>query len=547
MKLLRSLTVAGVYAGWPDKFENIKDEDETKASTLADACRTEMLSAQERFSIENGFWGSCEGFDSEVNQMKCKSKCNSGTLNTSKGKAEIRVKCRDPPQVITKFFDEDDDLKCEVQPDECADEIEELNIIKGRLELISSGKKGNKYNLVCDNGAIAGEVKCKNGQISSKLDDFETACDRFVCDANDASDEFPIGAGTWNCKTKNGKLTCKGACNASGQIRFQAKCDPARGWFIHKPQFSEDFCEPEETTEPPPPTPPPVTFPPPPGFEPIVDTIQSGLELCSAAQNFPGASSRNVESSKIVGGIDADNNAWPFIVRFKINNLYICGGVVVHNHWVLTAGHCCQNSVREMKATFGDRLKNSVDSNEYTLDAAEWFRHPLWGDTSDGTGGNQDWCMVKFNEDIIASDPDDLVGIPCLPDTNPLPAQHGKACWLAGWGRNDEGVLPDILQSTGINVLSQEYCIEKGNKDFLELDDICAAVPDMDGDGDTDGGKDSCAGDSGGPLICPVDGKAMLIGVVSRAIGCALEGYPGLNSSTFVAREWMAGIIRNNS
>jgi hypothetical protein len=39
----------------------------------------------------------------------------------------------------------------------------------------------------------------------------------------------------------------------------------------------------------------------------------------------------------------------------------------------------------------------------------------------------------------------------------------------------------------------------------------------------------------------------MLIGVVSRAVGCALEGYPGINSSTFVAREWMAGIISNNS
>ena len=29
MKLIRSLTVAGVYAGWPDKFENIKVKNES--------------------------------------------------------------------------------------------------------------------------------------------------------------------------------------------------------------------------------------------------------------------------------------------------------------------------------------------------------------------------------------------------------------------------------------------------------------------------------------------------------------------------------------
>ena len=317
-----------------------------------------------------------------------------------------------------------------------------------------------------------------------------------VCDPADALEEFPIGLGIWNCKSKKGKLTCKAECGMSPRndgVRFEIKCDTS-GWYLHKkPEYSEDVCPSE------PPTEEPVTWPTPDGFEPIVDTIQSGLQLCSSEDNFPGVSSRNVEASKIVGGIDADNNAWPFIVRFSItvrNNpsRFTCGGVVVHNNWVLTAGHCCQNNVDGMEATFGDRLKNDPDSNEYTLDAADWFRHPLWGDASDGTGGNQDWCMVKFNEDIIANDPDGLVGIPCLPDVNPIPSQHGKACWVAGWGRTDDGQLANVLQSTGINVLDHEYCIEKGNKEFLEVDDICAAVPDMDNDGDVDGGKDSCQG-----------------------------------------------------
>ena len=167
--------------------------------------------------------------------------------------------------------------------------------------------------------------------------------------------------------------------------------------------------------------------------------------------------------------------------------------------------------------------------------------------SSDGTASNQDWCMVKFNQDIIANDPDGLVAMPCLPTENPIPSQHGAACWLAGWGRlSSSGSLSNELQSVGVNILGPEYCIEKGYKSELEEDDVCAGVPDLDGDGNSDGGKDACQGDSGGPLICPIYGKATLVAIVSRGVGCAWAGFPGINSSAFVAKQWMEDIIKNN-
>ena len=50
----------------------------------------------------------------------------------------------------------------------------------------------------------------------------------------------------------------------------------------------------------------------------------------------------------------------------------------------------------------------------------------------------------------------------------------------------------------------------------------------MDGNGLTEAGTDSCSGDSGGPLICDVDGKYVLTGIVSWGVGCAEEGNPGV-------------------
>ena len=57
---------------------------------------------------------------------------------------------------------------------------------------------------------------------------------------------------------------------------------------------------------------------------------------------------------------------------------------------------------------------------------------------------------------------------------------------------------------------------------------MCAGVPDMDGNGLVDGEQDSCRGDSGGPLICDVDGKYVLTGIVAWGAKCAKEGYTGV-------------------
>ena len=120
---------------------------------------------------------------------------------------------------------------------------------------------------------------------------------------------------------------------------------------------------------------------------------------------------------------------------------------------------------------------------------------------------------------------DGCVNAACLPTERET---GGKACWVAGWGLKADDVYDGVVSSVGLNTFSEDYCSEYSHYWGIATDELCAGVPDTDGNGLTEAGKDSCQGDSGGPLICGVDGKYVLTGIVSWGSGCAEEGFPGV-------------------
>ena len=78
-------------------------------------------------------------------------------------------------------------------------------------------------------------------------------------------------------------------------------------------------------------------------------------------------------------------------------------------------------------------------------------------------------------------------------------------------------------------------------------DDLCAGAPGVDGSPLIDAGEITCKGDSGSPLICNVDGRATMVGLVSRGVGCAFQGYPGLFTSVLENSDWLISMLGNSS
>lgn len=57
------------------------------------------------------------------------------------------------------------------------------------------------------------------------------------------------------------------------------------------------------------------------------------LKTCTHESNY------NTTVSRIVGGVYAKENDWPFLVRLDITdfsgNEYLCGGTIIDNYWIL--------------------------------------------------------------------------------------------------------------------------------------------------------------------------------------------------------------------
>lgn len=221
----------------------------------------------------------------------------------------------------------------------------------------------------------------------------------------------------------------------------------------------------------------------------------------------------------IVGGSEAERGSWPFIVALVSageDNLYdaqFCGGALISPWWVITASHCLPGeNPSTVDIILGAHDLRSDSPGDYRrIKVSEIYLHPAF-ETGLVPGIDADVALIRLMEPVLDVEPISLVHD--LSFTQP-----GTLTRVAGWGRvTDGGEASSILREVELPIVSLETANATGAYDQELTQDLLMA-------GIKVGGKDSCEGDSGGPLIVRLgdSNKWGLAGVVSfgSGLGCA--------------------------
>ncbi|XP_063117289.1 mannan-binding lectin serine protease 1 isoform X2 [Cavia porcellus] len=272
------------------------------------------------------------------------------------------------------------------------------------------------------------------------------------------------------------------------------------------------------------------------------EVLGRSLPICLPVCGSPKIHRKQM--ARIFNGRPAEKGTTPWIAMLSHpTDVPFCGGTLLDLNWLVTAAHCLHQPVdsedprlhasyllhpSDFKIIMGKHWRRHSDADEQHLRVKQIILHPLYNPST----FENDVALLELSESPTLNN---FVMPICLPEE---PSQEGSMVIVSGWGKQFLQRFPETLMEIEIPLVDHHTCKEAyvPLKKKVTEDMICA--------GEKEGGKDACAGDSGGPMVTldTERGRWYLVGTVSWGQGCGLKDHYGVYSYIYHHKGWIQNV-----
>uniref|UniRef100_W5K0L9 Granzyme B-like n=1 Tax=Astyanax mexicanus TaxID=7994 RepID=W5K0L9_ASTMX len=223
----------------------------------------------------------------------------------------------------------------------------------------------------------------------------------------------------------------------------------------------------------------------------------------------------------IINGTEAKPHSRPYLVSVQIDGMHNCGGFLVSDLFVMTAGHCWKNG-QVMTVVIG--AHNLMDDSVDRIPVKFYHIYPGYTYLF-----NNDIMLLQLENPVQRGAVVDWISIPKTNDD----IEANTICSIAGWGRtSSDGSQSDHLMEANVRIIDSRKCKKDWGHYYSSVNMMCAGS-----------GHGFCQGDSGGPLVC----NNVAVGIVSffEAGNCDKPIVPNVYTKISQFLPWIKEVINS--